>query len=71
MVKKLLKYIFIYTLLVGCDSNSVLGTCDSNCYLDISAPDLEIDNNEYHHMTFLNGYPTKKYIWDMMNGQTW
>ena len=56
MVKKLLKYIFIYTLLVGCDSNSVLGTCDSNCYLDISAPDLEIDNNEYHHMTFLNGY---------------
>ena len=56
MVKNLLKYIFIYTLLVGCDSNSVLGTCDSNCYLDISAPDLEIDNNEYHHMTFLNGY---------------
>ena len=56
MVKKLLKYIFIYTLLVGCDSNSVLGTCDSNCYLDVSAPSLEIDDNNYYHMVFLDSY---------------
>ena len=56
MVKKLLKYIFIYTLLVGCDSNSVLGTCNSNCYLDVSAPSLEIDDNNYYHMVFLDSY---------------
>ena len=60
MVKNIIKYIFIYTLLVGCDSNSdpnsILGTCDSNCYLDISAPSLEMDNNGYYHMTFLSDY---------------
>ncbi len=56
MVKNIIKYIFIYILLVGCDSNSVLGTCDSNCYLDVSAPNLEIDDNNYYHMTFLDSY---------------
>ena len=56
MVKKLIIYIFIYTLLGGCSTDNVVGTCDSNCYLDINAPNLEIDNNEYYHMTFLFGY---------------
>ena len=56
MVKNVIKYIFIYTLLVGCGTDNVLGTCDSDCYLEINAPNLEIDNNEYYHMTFLDGY---------------
>ena len=64
MVKNIIKYIFIYTLLVGCNSNSMLGpdsndvpeSCSSNCHLDIIASDLEIDNNEYYHMTFLSSY---------------
>ena len=56
MVKNIIKYIFIYILLVGCDSNGILETCDSNCHLDVSAPSLEIDSNDYYHMAFLSGY---------------
>ena len=52
MVKNILKYIFIYILLVGCESPLV---CD-DCYLNISAPDLQIDGNGYYHMEFLDSY---------------
>ena len=61
MVKKTFLYIFIYTLLVGCDTQSILTNetseeCVSNCYLEISAPSLQIDENEYYHMEWLEGY---------------
>ena len=57
----------MYILLVGCESNSVLEpttsdvdetemSCVSECYLDISAPDLEIDSNGYYSITFLDDY---------------
>ena len=43
MVKKLFTYIFIYTLLVGCDTQNVLtnddltgNECESDCFLEIS-----------------------------------
>jgi hypothetical protein len=60
MVKKLLKYIFIYTLLVGCDSQSLIlsagnGECD-NYTLDISAPSLEKDWLGRYHMEWIDGY---------------
>ena len=38
MVKKLFIYIFIYTLLVGCDTQNITGPdeeCSSNWFLDI------------------------------------
>ena len=61
MVKKLFTYIFIYTLLVGCDTQSILTNetseeCISNCFLGISAPSLQIDENGYYHMGWLSGY---------------
>jgi hypothetical protein len=52
MIKNILKYIFIYILLVGCESPLV---CE-DCYLDISAPDLQMDGNGYYHMNFLDSY---------------
>ena len=52
MVKNTLKYIFIYILLVGCESPLV---CEG-CYLDIKASDLQIDNNGYYHMEYLGSY---------------
>ena len=52
MVKNILKYLFIYILLVGCESPLV---CE-DCYLNIGAPDLEADENGYYHMEFLNSY---------------
>ena len=52
MVKNTLKYIFIYILLVGCESPLV---CE-DCYLDINAPDLQMDSNGYYHMEYLGSY---------------
>ena len=52
MVKNILKYIFIYILLVGCEP---LLVCD-DCYIDIAAPNLQIDSNGYYHMEFLDSY---------------
>jgi hypothetical protein len=61
MVKKTFLYIFIYTLLVGCDTQSILTNetseeCVSNCYLKVSAPSLQIDENGYYHVEWLEGY---------------
>ena len=52
MMKNILNYIFIYILLVGCESPLV---CEG-CYLDIKAPDLTLDDNGYYHMEFLDSY---------------
>ena len=55
MVKKTLIYIFIYTLLVGCN-NEVLNPGDNNYFLEISAPHLNLDGNGYYHIEWLPGY---------------
>jgi hypothetical protein len=52
MVKNIIWYIFMYILCVGCDTRY---TCE-DCYLDISAPSLEMDENGYYHMEWLDGY---------------
>tara|TARA_R100000152_G_C6746277_1_gene169858 strand:- start:432 stop:989 length:558 start_codon:yes stop_codon:yes gene_type:complete len=57
------KYIFIYIislLFISCDDN-VLGTttdweCSSDCILDMDAVSLNIDDEGYYHMEFLDGY---------------
>jgi len=56
MVKKTFIYIFIYTLLVGCDTNLTQPEEETNYYLEINAPSLEIDENGYYHMEWLDGY---------------
>ena len=52
MIKNILKYIFIYILLVGCNSPLI---CE-DCYLNTGAPDLQMDENGYYHMEFLDSY---------------
>ena len=52
MVKNIINSIFIYILLVGCESPL---SCEY-CYLDIKAPDLVVDSNGYYHMEFLDSY---------------
>ena len=52
MVKNLFMYIFIYILLVGCES---LLVCE-DCYLDVRAPSLQMDESGYYHMEFLDSY---------------
>jgi uncharacterized protein YcfL len=58
MVKKLFIYIFIYTLLVGCDTQSVLtnNECESDFMMNVEAPELEMDENGYYHIEWLEGY---------------
>ena len=56
MVKKSILYIFIYTLLVGCDTLILNNDCETDCYLDVEAPSLQIDSNGYYHMEWLEGY---------------
>ena len=57
MVKNLSMYIFIYTLLVGCNTQNPLNSeCESNCFLDVEAPSLQIDDNGYYHIEWLEGY---------------
>jgi len=58
MVKKLFTYIFIYTLLVGCDTQNPLSNniCESDCFLDVEAPSLQLDENSYYHIEWLEGY---------------
>ena len=48
MVKKVMFYIFIYIFIVGCSNDLI---CD-DCYLEIEAPSLQIDDNGYHHVMF-------------------
>ena len=52
MVKKVMVYIFIYIFIIGCSNDLI---CD-DCYLEIEAPSLEMDNNGYYHMTHLSQY---------------
>ena len=52
MAKKIIWYIFIYILCVGCEVPLV---CD-DCYLEVSAPSLQMDENGYYHIEWLDGY---------------
>ena len=57
MVKKLFTYIFIYTLLVGCNRLPLNNNeCESDFMMNVEAPELEMDNNGYYHIEWLAGY---------------
>ena len=44
MIRNLILYIFIYVILTGCENN-ITGSCESNCYLNITAPGLEMNED--------------------------
>ena len=54
MVKKFIIYIFIYMTLTGCESNNIMGVCESNCFLEINAQSLVEDENGYYQIEFDN-----------------
>ena len=60
MLKKMINRIFIYISLlicVGC-GDSIVGTsenCD-DCVLDLSIPELTMDDNSYYHLEFNGDY---------------
>ena len=74
MVKKLFTYIFIYTLLVGCDTQNPLTNddvgCKSDCFLDVKAPSLQMDENGYYHIEWLEGYNQTFSTLDANTGST-
>ena len=70
MVKKSFIYIFIYTLLVGCDTLILNNDCETDCYLDVEAPSLQMDENGYYHMEWLEGYTQTFSTLDANTGST-
>ena len=58
MVRKTFLYIFIYTLLVGCNTQNPLNNneCESDFIMNVEAPELEMDENGYYHIEWLAGY---------------
>jgi len=57
MMKNVIKYIFIYISLlicIGCESNivGITGSC-SDCVLEVSIPELNIDDNGYYHLQYM------------------
>ena len=61
MVRNLNSLIFIYILVVSCtdssyyNNNPVVG-CELPTHLSVDAPSLELDENGYYHMEYLEGY---------------
>ena len=72
MVKKSIIYIFIYTLLVGCNTQNPLTNdeCETDCYLNIEAPSLQMDENGYYHIEWLEGYNQTFSTLDANTGST-
>ena len=70
MVKKSILYIFIYTLLIGCDTLLLNNECESDCYLDVKAPSLQMDENGYYHIEWLEGYNQTFSTLDANTGST-
>jgi hypothetical protein len=59
MLKKMIKYIFIYTIsviFIGCESNVLgpNGEC-TNCHLEIEAPNLPMDKNGVYQLDYNDG----------------
>jgi hypothetical protein len=53
MVKNIILYIFIYVLCVGCSSDVLTNSDDCiDCKLELSIPDLDLDDNNYYHLHF-------------------
>ena len=57
MLKNIIKYIFIYTICImsiGCESN-LLGPDEcTNCYLELEAPNLPMDENGIYHLDYID-----------------
>ena len=60
MMGKLISYIFIYVLLTGCDVENPLVNeyqeCESDFIMNVEAPELELDENGYYKMEWIEGY---------------
>ena len=60
MVKNIINYIFIYTLLMICVScsDNILGAENEclDCVLELSIPELNIDSNDYYHLDYNENY---------------
>ena len=56
MVRNLILYIFIYVMLIGCGDGTLSNVCKSDCFLNITAPNLQKDEKGYYHMEWLEGY---------------
>jgi|TARA_R110000823_G_scaffold314148_2_gene442813 hypothetical protein len=57
MLRKMIKYIFIYVIsviFIGCDNPISTKSCDY-CHLELEAPNLPMDENGIYHLDYNNG----------------
>ena len=58
-MKKLLPHLLLALLVVGCDADNIFynGECEPSAdyHLEVSAPSLQIDENGYYHIEWLEG----------------
>ena len=56
LIRNLILYIFIYVFLIGCESNNITGVCESNCFLNVTAPELELNRDKIYELEWIDGY---------------
>ena len=57
MLKNIVSFIFIYIFIISCEDNPMIytpGEC-TNCMLELSFPELEIESDGYYHLDFIDG----------------
>ena len=56
ITRNIILYIFIYIILTGCEGNNVVGGCQSDCFLNINAPALTMNENGIYELEWIDGY---------------
>jgi len=56
MVRNIILYIFIYVLCISCDDNLTNSDSCTDCKLELSIDELDIDSNGYYHLHFNEDY---------------
>tara|TARA_B100000131_G_scaffold74447_1_gene70811 strand:- start:802 stop:1248 length:447 start_codon:yes stop_codon:yes gene_type:complete len=57
MLRNIVSFIFIYIFIVSCDDNIVgVETECSDCILELTFPDLEIESDGYYHLDYNDNY---------------
>ena len=57
MLRNIVSFIFIYIFIISCEDNPMNytpGEC-TNCMLELSFPELEIESDGYYHLDFIDG----------------
>ena len=57
MLRNIVSFIFIYIFIISCDYSPIVYSSEecSNCILELSAPNMELNEDGYYHLDFVDG----------------